>query len=1043
MGRRLPAPGGLGGLLRVGDRGAGDGPARSSAATPTGCARTSSTARPASSSRAATRARSPSACRARRRTARCACGWARRRGGGRCDAFDATAQTRQLRAPLHGSCSRHAAGRGQRPSAATADDGARGDRDARRRLVGARRRAQRHCEQQLRAPRGVSRRRVHAFAACGAAAGARTCCRLPRRRGARRAPPAAAGGTSRRRRGGATPAITRPTATPRSSTSRICAHAAREFLVIPATSAWWLEHYDAFTEHLDTRYVALAERRDGYVLYALAPGAAAKPSARAGQGRRERWRPARQRLHPRARPRAATSARRSRARSARRSTGSRCSSQTTPRRTSTRERRRGVRRQRGCATCAIRRAARRRRATATAASRAARGRYVAWLDADDAYLPGALARQVALLEAHPGGARSRTARFEVVDAAGRRLPDWPPPFARGHASSRAAVAFAHLHRSPTRSRRPPGRRRRARPRGRRRVRVAAREQLGLGDVAAARAARRRRLHGRAGRALPPARRDASRMRQPASGERLRCDVAVVGACCCAERTRAARIARDVTARPAALAAKALLHAGDPARGERARGLAARGRARRGLAPRTLGAARAAPCSAHRPRRRPRCHRTDKAMLGRLAGGWRARATASASARRGGARPRLGGGARPRRRRRCAGSCRADACVGTVTKWDPTLLRAQRPRRAQLPRPRRAARRLPARQRRRRRRISSAQRAQRALAPGRSRARRSGGSSTTRELAAHLGEPPCAATTTTADLRPAGRVSRGRIAIAGSIAQKPHQAGHAWLFLQYLLGFRRLGWDVLFLDRLDDCADAGAERGGRALPRRERDGALRARRRLVGRADGDGAHAGVPRGDVLEHVGAPTLLLNVMGFLDDEELLGRGARARLPRHRPRLRADVARRSASPTCSPGHDAHVTIGERIGAAGLHDPDRAAWTGSRRRSRSCSSTGRPQPIAPRAGASRASASWRGAYGPIDYEGTRYGLRVHEFRRFAELPRAERERVRARARHPSGRDSRPRRCSTANGWRLVDPRDVAGDPGRYRALLAGLERPS
>ena len=47
-----------------------------------------------------------------------------------------------------------------------------------------------------------------------------------------------------------------------------------------------------------------------------------------------------------------------------------------------------------------------------------------------------------------------------------------------------------------------------------------------------------------------------------------------------------------------------------------------------------------------------------------------------------------------------------------------------------------------------------------------------------------------------------------IVIAGSLAQKPRQGGHTWVFLQYLLGFRRLGWDVLFLDRLDPgmCVD---------------------------------------------------------------------------------------------------------------------------------------------------------------------------------------------------------------------------------------------
>src|SRR5260221_13899679 len=54
----------------------------------------------------------------------------------------------------------------------------------------------------------------------------------------------------------------------------------------------------------------------------------------------------------------------------------------------------------------------------------------------------------------------------------------------------------------------------------------------------------------------------------------------------------------------------------------------------------------------------------------------------------------------------------------------------------------------------------------------------------------------------------GEAMSKTIVIAGSMAQKPRQGGHTWVFLQYLLGFRRLGWDVLFLDRLETgmCVD---------------------------------------------------------------------------------------------------------------------------------------------------------------------------------------------------------------------------------------------
>jgi hypothetical protein len=59
----------------------------------------------------------------------------------------------------------------------------------------------------------------------------------------------------------------------------------------------------------------------------------------------------------------------------------------------------------------------------------ARGRYLAWLDSDDRYLPSMLAVQVAALEAHPRAAFAHGG-CQVIDAEGRRLPDWSPPFAQ-------------------------------------------------------------------------------------------------------------------------------------------------------------------------------------------------------------------------------------------------------------------------------------------------------------------------------------------------------------------------------------------------------------------------------------------------------------------------------------------------------------------------------------------------------------------------------------------------------------------------------------
>lgn len=50
---------------------------------------------------------------------------------------------------------------------------------------------------------------------------------------------------------------------------------------------------------------------------------------------------------------------------------------------------------------------------------------------------------------------------------------------------------------------------------------------------------------------------------------------------------------------------------------------------------------------------------------------------------------------------------------------------------------------------------------------------------------------------------------GLILYSGALAQVPRQGGLTWLHLQFLLGLRRLGWDVMFLDRLEPemCVDA--------------------------------------------------------------------------------------------------------------------------------------------------------------------------------------------------------------------------------------------
>jgi len=197
--------------------------------------------------------------------------------------------------------------------------------------------------------------------------------------------------------------------------------------------------------------------------------------------------------------------------------------------------------------------------------------------------------------------------------------------------------------------------------------------------------------------------------------------------------------------------------------------------------------------------------------------------------------------------------------------------------------------------------------------------------------------------------------------------------------------------------------------------------------------GDEESFGMSRPDALERVADSALLLNVNGFVTDPEVLS------LAPLRAYLDIDPGfgqMWSALDLHDPftGHDAFVTIGERIGRPGCTIPTVGLeWITT------------PQPVVldawPRASEPprrpfTSVASWRGAYGPVDYAGKRYGLRVHEFRRFARLPELTgRAFELALAIHAA--EAPDLALLRDTGWSLVDPADVATTPAGYRAFIA------
>jgi len=183
--------------------------------------------------------------------------------------------------------------------------------------------------------------------------------------------------------------------------------------------------------------------------------------------------------------------------------------------------------------------------------------------------------------------------------------------------------------------------------------------------------------------------------------------------------------------------------------------------------------------------------------------------------------------------------------------------------------------------------------------------------------------------------------------------------------------------------------------------------------------------------VLDRVKNSVLLLNINGYLRDEEVLTAAPRRVFLDIDPGF-GQMWRAQGLSDMFTGHDDYVTIGERIAAPDCTVPSGGiAWR-----------TTRPPvvldqwPVRPTDGGPfTCVGSWRGPFGSIEHDGIAYGLRAHEFRRLADLPK------RGSGRFVAALDIDPADAADAEalrrgGWELVEPRTVAGDPHAYRRFI-------
>jgi hypothetical protein len=278
-------------------------------------------------------------------------------------------------------------------------------------------------------------------------------------------------------------------------------------------------------------------------------------------------------------------------------------------------------------------------------------------------------------------------------------------------------------------------------------------------------------------------------------------------------------------------------------------------------------------------------------------------------------------------------------------------------------------------------------------------------------------------------------SKLRILVCGMIAGVPYQAGATWAVLQYVLGFRRLGHQVYFIETLDDTALRPTSSFARSSNAEYfcsvvSEFGLEASAALLHKETKE--TIGLPYSEVRRISQCADVLLDISGALAFEPL------AENVPLRVYLDLDPAFTQLWHDIQQidmrfeGHTHYITVGLAIGQPDCAVPTCGLdWTTTL------------QPIvlehwprverAPSAPLT-AVANWRG-YGSIKHQGVLYGQKAHSWRRFMDVPKRTKERfLLALAIHP---DEKPdMQAIEENGWALVDPLQVADTPSRYRKFI-------
>ena len=279
-----------------------------------------------------------------------------------------------------------------------------------------------------------------------------------------------------------------------------------------------------------------------------------------------------------------------------------------------------------------------------------------------------------------------------------------------------------------------------------------------------------------------------------------------------------------------------------------------------------------------------------------------------------------------------------------------------------------------------------------------------------------------------------------ILVSGAIANKLGNGGATWTRLNWILGFKKLGFETYFVEQIapENCVDA---LGNRTTFERSANLAYFDQvmkefdlTRTAALIESKTLHSrGLTFPELLDLADTADLLVNISGHLSLEPLLRRIKRKAYIDLDPGFTQFWHADASLAFQLKHHDFYFTVGENIGTDGCSIPaNHRCWRPIR------------QPVVlehwPAVKSAALSkfttiASWRGPFGPVQHGNQSFGLKVHEFRKFIELPCHVPQRFEMALNiHPA--DHKDSAALNRNGWRIVNPAKTVANPAAFRSYV-------